>query len=184
MNEFHSRPGECWWTYTLTTQFYRTNIADDTDFFSGAIYSDDGNALVFINKYRLKPFSELRDILIDGMFRAVPKLFYQLLTIHIEAYSHLSKLKLHVHLMEVFSFMLLFFRRFQWSPFWWFKKKQSLYQKFIDHVISVVDNNVGTRPNPELIMSDFELAILSSVTSRFPQSRVRGCFFHYSQVTT
>ena len=61
--------------------------------------------------------------------------------------------------------------------------KQSLYEKVIDHMISIVEEKIGYRPTPELIMSDFEIAILSAMASRFPQSRIRGCFFHYSQVT-
>ena len=62
-------------------------------------------------------------------------------------------------------------------------KKQILYEKILDHVIETVEHNVGTRPTPDLIMSDYELAILNSVASRFPDSRVRGCFFHFSQVS-
>ena len=61
-------------------------------------------------------------------------------------------------------------------------KRQALYEKVIDHMIATVEENVGCRPEPELIMSDYEMAILSALSSRFPNSRVRGCFFHYSQV--
>ena len=61
-------------------------------------------------------------------------------------------------------------------------KKQGLYQEVLDLVINCVRDKVGHAPQPNLIMSDFELAILGATVSRFPNSRVRGCWFHFAQV--
>ena len=62
-------------------------------------------------------------------------------------------------------------------------EKLLLYEKVNDHLISKVEQNIGYRAAPELKTSNFEIAILSAMASRFPQSRTRRCLFHYSQVT-
>ena len=62
------------------------------------------------------------------------------------------------------------------------KKKQGLYEAIIDHVNSWAEKTCGQKLNPEFIMSDFEIAILSAMSTRFPSSRVRGCWFHFCQV--
>jgi len=74
--------------FEFAAYHFRLNKAADADFFSAAIYSDDGNALVFISKHLLQPLAESRDLFIDGTFKTVPTMFYQLVTIHMAAYSH------------------------------------------------------------------------------------------------
>ena len=61
-------------------------------------------------------------------------------------------------------------------------KKQSLYEEVIDHVMDMVEIVGGKRPKPETIISDFELAILNTMSSRFPDSKIKGCWFHFAQV--
>ena len=61
-------------------------------------------------------------------------------------------------------------------------KKQGLYEEVINLVMKCVRKKAGYAPQPDLVMSDFELAILNAMASRFPNSRVRGCWFHFAQV--
>lgn len=36
--------------------------------------------------------------------------------------------------------------------------------------------------NLEFIMSDYEVAAMSSMNENFPQSKIHGCWFHFNQV--
>ena len=61
-------------------------------------------------------------------------------------------------------------------------KKQGLYAKVIDVYITAVESATGQKPQPEHVMSDYELAILSAMAVAFPDAKIRGCWFHYAQV--
>ena len=61
-------------------------------------------------------------------------------------------------------------------------KTTSLYERVIERIQAVV-NEINLVPlEPQLMISDYEIAILTAVAARFPNSRARGCYFHQSQV--
>jgi hypothetical protein len=62
-------------------------------------------------------------------------------------------------------------------------KKQCLYEEVIDFVVDKVEICTGNKVQPETIISDFELAILNAMSTRFPNSKIKGCWFHYAQVS-
>ena len=62
------------------------------------------------------------------------------------------------------------------------KKNQRLYEEVIDYVIHLAEELFEKKIQPRFIMSDYELAILRAMTSKFPTARVKGCWFHYCQV--
>ncbi|KAF0719629.1 MULE domain-containing protein [Aphis craccivora] len=35
--------------------------------------------------------------------------------------------------------------------------------------------------NPDTIMIDFEKAVMSAILKTFPVTKIRGCFFHFTQ---
>jgi hypothetical protein len=45
-----------------------------------------------------------------------------------------------------------------------------------------LSDEFGKNIQPDVIMSDYELAILAAMASKFPTARVKGCWFHYCQV--
>jgi hypothetical protein len=51
-------------------------------------------------------------------------------------------------------------------------KKQGLYKEVINYVFDKVEIITGKQPEPELVISDFELAILSMLGSKFPNQRM------------
>jgi MULE transposase domain len=61
-------------------------------------------------------------------------------------------------------------------------KKQGLYAKVIDVFVNTIESATGQKPQPDNIMSDYELAILSTMALAFPNAQIRGCWFHYAQV--
>ena len=58
-------------------------------------------------------------------------------------------------------------------------KKQRLYEEIIYFVVNLAEEMFDEKIQPSLIMSDFEVAILSAMASKFPTARVKGCWFHY-----
>jgi MULE transposase domain len=59
-------------------------------------------------------------------------------------------------------------------------KSQALYQSVISAINDVAFSETGKEPSPEVIISDFELAILGAAAFQFPSSRKRGCWLHFS----
>ena len=61
-------------------------------------------------------------------------------------------------------------------------KKQRLYEEIIYFVVNLAEEMFDEKIQPSLIMSDYEVPILSAMASKFPTARVKGCWFHYCQV--
>lgn len=62
-------------------------------------------------------------------------------------------------------------------------KTADLYQAVMDRILEVMNEaSPGEGTAVELIVSDYEEAILSSLGRAFPTARIRGCWFHFGQV--
>ncbi len=62
-------------------------------------------------------------------------------------------------------------------------KTQELYTLVLQRILEVMNEaSPGEGTAAELVISDYEEAILSSFGIVFPGARVRGCWFHYGQV--
>ena len=72
--------------------YFRSNRAGDDDFFAEYIDCVDGKAFVFVSRQLLEECLQSKELFIDGTFRTVPKLFYQLVTIHMSAFSNVSRI--------------------------------------------------------------------------------------------
>lgn len=92
--------------------------------------------------------------LVDGTFKVVPSLFYQLYTIH--------------GLHEGDTFPLLY----ALLP-------DKCARTYIDLFEAV--KSFDERLAPEIISADFEIAVINSLRSVFPTARLQGCFFHFTQ---
>ena len=61
-------------------------------------------------------------------------------------------------------------------------KTAALYEEVIERIQAVCIESNRVRIDPELMISDYEMAILTAVASKFPNGRAKGCYFHLSQV--
>ncbi len=62
-------------------------------------------------------------------------------------------------------------------------KTAELYTLVLNRILAVMNEaSPGEGTAVELVVSDFEEAILSSLGTAFPGARKRGCWFHYGQV--
>ena len=55
-------------------------------------------------------------------------------------------------------------------------KQQATYNRLFE-ILKEHQNNLA----PQNVMVDFELAVLNAITTSFPDSSKKGCFFHFSQ---
>lgn len=126
-------------------------------------YSDTGNnnlnrVLLFKFVLGIKTLSRSSQIFADGTFDTVPKIFFQLYTIHADIFGY--------------TFPCIYVLTLS--------KKKEVYEKIFDHLIDACDqsNNVLS---PEIVMVDFEMAAMKAIKKKFPGTIVKGCLFHFNQ---
>ncbi|KAL8621075.1 hypothetical protein ACOMHN_040600 [Nucella lapillus] len=118
----------------------------------------DNKLLVFSTSANLQLLSASRIIFMDGTFAVSPRLFTQLYTLHI----------LYMDQMIPLVFALL--------P----DKSQHTYTRLFDTITRLChERNLPL--SPQIIQTDFEIAAIQAYQISFPQSRIRGCFFHFTQ---
>ncbi|KZS06489.1 Uncharacterized protein APZ42_030044 [Daphnia magna] len=131
---------------------YRKTLNQSADFFHGRVSTDSGNAFIFISLALLPEIHTTRDIRSDGTFKTVPNVFYELFTLHVLAYGKLNSI----------VWLSIAYCRFF--------KRSTLGNYFEVDYFEV-----------EVLISDFELAIMGTMQQAFPIARSRGCWFHYAQ---
>ena len=95
---------------------------------------------------------------VDGTFQKCPKLFYQILTIF----------ALYKDEMIAVAYMVL--------P----DKVQASYEVVLEKLKQLILEQQKTIMVEE-IMCDFEAALLIALAIKFPDAKVKGCWFHFNQ---
>lgn len=63
------------------------------------------------------------------------------------------------------------------------EKTEALYDQVMQLFLATAAAEVpGNQFSVEIMISDYEEAILNSMKTAFPDGRERGCWFHYGQV--
>lgn len=99
-----------------------------------------------------------KTIYMDGTFKVVPKLFYQLYTIHA------------FYRKQMFPFVYILLPN----------KSEKTYSKMFDELKNAA-TRLGYIFQPNTIMVDYELAVINASRKAFPNVTVKGCLFHYNQ---
>ena len=110
--------------------------------------------LVFATQQDLGLLARSNHWFMDGTFKVVPELFFQLYTIH----------ALHNSQVIPCVYALL--------P----NKQQLIYTAFFQVLRDAHDNL-----NPESVLVDFELAAKNVLRPTFPDTELQGCLYHLSQ---
>lgn len=120
---------------------------------SGA--DDVDRIMMFATARTLDILSNAEHIYMDGTFKIVPELFFQLYTIHALGPGGFFVPCLYALLPN---------------------KSREMYNRLFNQMKTL-------RPNmmPRTIMIDFERATLQAVTDAFPTATVNGCFYHLRQ---
>lgn len=113
----------------------------------------ENRVLMFSTNENLNTLHTFKNWMADGTFQAVPKLFYQLYTIH--GYKNKTTFPLIYILMA--------------------NRTKSYYE-----ILQLLKNK-NPNFNPHSIIIDFEKAFVTAFIDEFPQTKVKGCFFHFQQ---
>lgn len=119
----------------------------------------DEYMVIFGTKSSIQLLQQSDCWLVDGTFDVVPTIMRQLFSVHGRIEREVVPL--------LFCLMS--------------KKSAVLYEAFFKRVIQIaLEYGVFFKPNR--IISDFEVGLVSAARKCFPDSQIRGCFFHFSQI--
>ncbi|KAL5014665.1 hypothetical protein ScPMuIL_008935 [Solemya velum] len=136
------------WTQTLNNQ--RFLLADDGE--------GDQRIIIFATDLMLQRLTTATTLYMDGTFKAYPRLFYQLFSIHIFIEG--------VQFPAVYALL----------P----GKSRDVYSRFLMVLLTKLQD-LQLVLQPTRILVDFELALVQAVQLAFPVSQLSGCYYHYQQ---
>ncbi|CAF3940872.1 unnamed protein product [Rotaria sp. Silwood2] len=115
---------------------------------------DSNRFLIFATNQKLDLLQSSTDVYMDGIFKVVPELFYQLYSIHGSVQGSIIPL----------AYILMS------------RKSEENYKRIYDTIISL-----RLLFNPSSFLIDFEKGAMNAIRSCWPQSNVHACFFHLTQ---
>lgn len=116
--------------------------------------NDANKILIFGRASTASWVGRVRKIYVDGTFSLAPKLFSQLFVIMAER--------------EQFVLPILYIL----LP----NKEQATYERMLEMIV-----NAWPNLNPIAISMDYELALINSFSSVFPEAEIHGCLFHLTK---
>ena len=119
---------------------------------------DADRILMFYTITGLRHLVNSRIVLCDGTFRTCPKPFFQLYSFH------------GIVRENSFPFVYTLTMR----------KTESTYKRMLLHLKDHAAM-LHLSLSPEVVMMDFEVAALNAVRAVLPESRLKGCLFHWGQ---
>ncbi|CAF3718789.1 unnamed protein product [Rotaria socialis] len=114
----------------------------------------DDRILIFASDEQLNILQNAREFIVDGTFKVVPEIFYQLYIIH------------SVHRDHVIPVIYVLLHR----------KNADTYYRLINKILKF-----APRWSPRSIMLDFEQACIGVYQTMFPTVLLSGCYFHLRQ---
>ena len=124
-----------------------------------SLLNNDWGVAVFASARHLRYLQQCNTVYIDGTFRTAPRPYQQIVTIH------------------------GFFRN-QVLPFVFCLldgKAQMQYQQIFRHLKRQVRIDSNHRLRPTIAICDFEAGLIGALEAEFPNIRVHGCYFHFTQ---
>ncbi|CAF2161520.1 unnamed protein product [Rotaria magnacalcarata] len=114
----------------------------------------DDRILIFASDEQVDVLQDTDEFLVDGTFKVVPDIFYQLYIIHGVFRDHAIPL--------IYALLR--------------RKTKETYQHFIREIL-----NIAPRWSPRAVMLDFEQASFGAFQAAFPNASLSGCYFHLRQ---
>ena len=116
--------------------------------------TDESRLLIFATNQGLDDLMYATHLAGDGTFKCVPKIYFQLFTLHIQI-NNFSVPRLFALLPD---------------------KKEETYERLFAKILELCPNL-----NPQAYMMDFEKAHMNCVRNHFPNVSISSCLFHLSQ---
>ena len=114
---------------------------------------------IFATLQQIRLLRRAKIVFADGTFRSTPLPYKQTYTIHALIRRHVIKIATCTMI----------------------NKNTGSYRQVLRALKIGVRQHTGHRWRPETVVVDFELAAVNAFESEFPNSRVRGCYFHFNQ---
>ena len=134
-----------------------TQTLDGRDF----VLANDGvddRLIIFGTVQNLRLLCHADTVFMDGTFKMAPEMFHQVYSLHVW----------HLGIMLPVAIALL--------P----SKTTQTYTRMF-RLLMATANRYGMQFQPTTICIDFEMAVIRAIHEVFPNSRIRGCLFHFSQ---
>ncbi|KFD61128.1 hypothetical protein M514_12617 [Trichuris suis] len=122
---------------------------------------EDHRMLIFASKADIEKLSAASLWIMDGTFKTVPRLFYQLYTIHGA---------LQTSRFSIFPLVYILMTG----------KSEELYRRVFQELGDFGERN-ELHLRPSVIMTDLELSAINAARTEFPDAMNKACFFHSSQ---
>nr|XP_047145164.1 uncharacterized protein LOC124818380 [Hydra vulgaris] len=126
-----------------------SKFLDGTDFYKGYVRINNDYAHIFIGKTVVASPTDLH---VDGTFKVVPRMFYQMITFGYILLDHF--------IPTIFILMT--------------RRTQELYSLAFSKVAELVPHL-----SPLRIMTDYEQALMNILEIQYPLAEISGCWFHY-----
>ncbi len=110
--------------------------------------------MIFANDEQVDILQDTEEFLVDGTFKIVPEIFYQLYIIHGIFRDHVVPL--------IYALLR--------------RKDAETYERLINEIL-----NIAPRWSPRAIMLDFEKASIGAFQAAFPNVSLSGCYFNLRQ---
>ncbi|CAF3298248.1 unnamed protein product [Rotaria socialis] len=114
----------------------------------------DDRILIFASDEQVDVLQDTDEFLVDGTFKVVPDIFYQLYIIHGVFRDHAIPL--------IYALLR--------------RKTKETYQHLIREIL-----NIALRWSPRAVMLDFKQASFGAFQAAFPNASLSGCYFHLRQ---
>ena len=124
--------------------------------FTHIFFFDQGEdrILIFASDEQVDILQDTEEFLVDGTFKVVPEIFYQLYIIHGVFRDHVVPL--------IYALLR--------------RKNTETYENLINELLII-----APRWSPRAIMMDFEQATIGAFQAAFPNVSLSGCYFHLRQ---
>lgn len=135
---------------------------DGEPFLQRVLKTEEGTVLIFVSEKHLQLLSKASVWIMDGTFATAPRCFKQIFTIHGNIGDATERRFIPL------VFMLL--------P----KKNESTYTTAFSQLCEIAEDH-DVELDPQMILTDFELAEINAAKVVFPSASLHGCFFHFNQ---
>ena len=119
---------------------------------------EENRILIFGTTQNLRHLCVANDIYMDGTFKSAPEMYRQVYSIHCQVMGCMIPV--------IVAFLPT--------------KDEVSYTRMFQ-LLQQAAQRFGMQLKPNTVSIDFEMAMINTVQQFFPNSRIRGCLFHYSQ---
>jgi hypothetical protein len=124
-----------------------------------SLLDNNWGVVTFMTRENAKILIQCDTVFVDGTFRTAPHPYVQLITIH--------GLFRGVVVPLVFSLVS--------------GKNTGQYRQILQHISNQVTALFNRQWRPVNIVCDFEVALITALETELPRSRIRACYFHFTQ---